>query len=93
MEVPSNHLKSQGKGWSRRRESNPRPTVYETVALPTELRRLKIDNADAFGAVTPVSATGKHDLPVDDIVHLPTKNHEGLACLSSRCESPLQPEF
>ncbi len=25
--------------WSRRRESNPRPTVYETVALPTELRR------------------------------------------------------
>src|SRR3989442_5673590 len=25
--------------WSRRRESNPRPTAYETVALPTELRR------------------------------------------------------
>lgn len=25
--------------WSRLRESNPRPTHYECVALPTELRR------------------------------------------------------
>ena len=25
--------------WSRRGDSNPRPTVYETVALPAELRR------------------------------------------------------
>src|SRR4051794_7719667 len=25
--------------WSRLRESNPRPTLYESVALPTELRR------------------------------------------------------
>lgn len=25
--------------WSRRRESNPEPTVYKTVALPIELRR------------------------------------------------------
>jgi hypothetical protein len=27
------------KSWSRRRESNPRPTVYDTAALPTELLR------------------------------------------------------
>jgi hypothetical protein len=27
------------RGWSRRRELNPRPVVYETTALPTELRR------------------------------------------------------
>ena len=26
--------------WSRRLESNQRPAVYETAALPTELRRL-----------------------------------------------------
>ena len=26
-------------GWSRRRDSNPRPAVYKTAALPTELRR------------------------------------------------------
>src|SRR6516225_3557123 len=32
-------------GRSRRRESNPRPTVYETVALPTELRRRRHKNA------------------------------------------------
>src|SRR5690625_3505143 len=29
--------------WSREWESNPRPTVYETVALPTELSRHKAD--------------------------------------------------
>ena len=28
------------KGWSQRRESNPRPAVYKTAALPTELRWL-----------------------------------------------------
>jgi hypothetical protein len=33
-----------GKVWSRRVESNHRPAVYETAALPTELRRLS-----AFG--------------------------------------------
>src|SRR5260370_96442 len=26
--------------WSRRRDLNPRPTDYKSVALPTELRRL-----------------------------------------------------
>ena len=26
-------------GWCRLRDSNPRPTVYKTVALPTELNR------------------------------------------------------
>jgi hypothetical protein len=25
--------------WSREEDSNPRPTVYKTVALPTELSR------------------------------------------------------
>ncbi len=28
--------------WSREEELNPRPTVYDTVALPTELSRPKI---------------------------------------------------
>jgi hypothetical protein len=30
---------SQSEAWSRSPESNWRPTVYETVALPTELER------------------------------------------------------
>src|SRR5256714_3068165 len=29
------------ESWSRRRDLNPRPTDYKSVALPTELRRLK----------------------------------------------------
>ena len=31
--------------WSRRADLNRRPTDYESVALPTELRRLLIDNS------------------------------------------------
>ena len=31
-------------GWSRRRDSNPWPAVYETAALPAELRRRFIGN-------------------------------------------------
>src|SRR5688572_9346110 len=37
--------------WSRRLESNQRPAVYETAALPTELRRL-------FGKKRPYPITG-----------------------------------
>src|SRR6266404_4351080 len=35
-------LRGNGKmiSWSRRRDLNPRPTDYKSVALPTELRRL-----------------------------------------------------
>ena len=39
--LPQLPLKSEK---SRRRESNPRPTLYESVALPTELRRQKFLN-------------------------------------------------
>lgn len=31
--------KDWSRGWSRSPESNRRPTVYETVALPAELER------------------------------------------------------
>ncbi len=33
-------MKVYKKQWSRDGESNPGPTVYETVALPAELSRL-----------------------------------------------------
>src|SRR6266851_3427682 len=37
-------LRCGGKmiSWSRRRDLNPRPTDYKSVALPTELRRLTL---------------------------------------------------
>src|SRR3954465_7309005 len=34
------------KGWCPRQESNPRPSVYKTAALPTELQGLKRDVRD-----------------------------------------------
>ncbi len=34
-----NYPKSHGNFWSRRPGLNGRPAVYETAALPTELRR------------------------------------------------------
>jgi len=40
--------------------------------------------------VIPVSATGKHDLPADDIGSLPMKKREGLACqVASKLRSNL----
>jgi hypothetical protein len=36
--------------WSQRRESNPRPTDYKSVALPTELRwRVRLQKANLKG--------------------------------------------
>jgi hypothetical protein len=34
--------------WCRLQESNPRPTVYKTVALPTELSRQNQDSTNFF---------------------------------------------
>src|SRR5947207_6559215 len=34
------------ESWSRRRDLNPRPTDYKSVALPTELRRLNCGSLD-----------------------------------------------
>src|ERR1044072_7190647 len=36
------------ESWSRRRDLNPRPTDYKSVALPTELRRPAIVTNRAF---------------------------------------------
>ena len=33
------HYERPKTNWSRRWDSNPRPTDYKSVALPTELRR------------------------------------------------------
>ena len=35
--------------WSRRSGLNGRPAVYETAALPTELRRLGVDDLNGHG--------------------------------------------
>jgi hypothetical protein len=37
--------------WSRRKDSNPRPTDYKSVALPTELRRLETVRARPFNVL------------------------------------------
>ena len=62
------------KIWSRRRESNPRPTVYETVALPTELRRLTARNAVTSPGVTAVNSPANiaacernQNLPLEEV--------------------------
>src|SRR5258708_25819927 len=43
--------RSFSEGWCRMQESNPRPTVYKTAALPTELsrpfKRLLLDAAES----------------------------------------------
>ena len=49
-------LNFRGKQWSRRLESNQRPAVYETAALPTELRRQGKNKR-------------KVNFPTDDAVH------------------------
>src|SRR5713226_8694244 len=41
-------VRENRNSWSRRRDLNPRPTDYKSVALPTELRRL------ALGAILAV---------------------------------------
>jgi hypothetical protein len=59
----------QGKRWSCSQESNLRPTVYKTVALPTELEQpitsIKIDESEIYnGAALRIQAflsqTPKH---------------------------------
>lgn len=85
-----NNLKLKGKDWSRRRESNPRPTVYETVALPTELRRLNTERAVASLPVTAVSAPGEHRSRAGQYRF---RKPEGPAHFSYCRESPFSPAF
>ena len=47
--IPLDH---SPENWSRRRESNPHPSVYETDALPHELLRKKL-MVEARGGVEP----------------------------------------
>ena len=43
------HYQSGRKLWSRRSGLNGRPAVYETAALPTELRRLSLNRHNLHG--------------------------------------------
>jgi hypothetical protein len=51
LQEETRSFKSSAKDWSRRPGLNGRPAVYETAALPTELRRL-------FGKKRPYPITG-----------------------------------
>src|SRR4051794_26478771 len=52
-------------GWCRRRDSNPRPTHYECVALPPELLRL-LPNFTGFLTCSPVQL----NRPIAQVLHI-----------------------
>ena len=39
LSITDGLLKENRMKWSHLRDSNPRPAIYETAALPTELKR------------------------------------------------------
>lgn len=51
-------LESNRRQWSRRQDSNPRPAVYKTAALPLSYAGLQV-RKDTFDAYAPLTARAR----------------------------------